>query len=175
MALVRYNLNDLLRPGKPLPSNTMMVEKGLEILEASPHGQQLVNFVEKKAIRIELIATPRPATYLPHEGLVYVGFNRNNPVSPAYFVLMMVKSLREAQQEAAGIVNPGIESPEAEHFKIGMEKYEDVVWFMCTVAYELEKQEAFTEYRFLDELGKMGYNESIQLYKQQVEGRADNA
>ncbi len=167
--LVRYNLNDIMRPGKPLPSNELMISKAMEILEASPHGQQLVNFVEKKDIRIEIIATPRPVTYIPQEKLLYVGFNRNNPVSPTYFVLMLAKSLREAQQEAAGIKNPGIESNREEHLKIGMDKYEDIVWFMCAVAYELEKQEAFIAYKFLDELGKMGYDEPIKLYIKQLE------
>ncbi len=146
-----------------------MIEKSLEILEASPHGQQLVNFAEKKNIKIEVIATPRPTTYIPEQDRVYIGFNKNSPVSPSYFVLMMVKSLREAQQEYAGITNPGIESTKEEHLKIGMDKYEDIVWFMCAVAYELEKQEAFSAYMFLDELKKMGYSESIELYKKQLE------
>jgi len=165
--LVRNNLNDIMRSGKPLPKDEIMIEKALEILETSPHGQQLVNFVEKKEIIIKLISTPKPVTYLPESKLIYIGFNRNNPVSPSYLILMMAGILREAQQEAAGIKHPELHAPLAEHKKVSMAKYEDTVWYICTVAMELNDQDMFTEYKFLDELAKMGYSESLALYIKQ--------
>src|SRR3989304_8918674 len=85
----KSNLNDFLKPGQLLPSNEVMIGKALEILELSPHGQQLVNFAEKKGITIKIMATPQPVSYLPEKNLVYVGVNRNNPVFPSRFILML--------------------------------------------------------------------------------------
>jgi hypothetical protein len=160
-------LNDLLRPGLPLPSDEVMIDKALDILNHSPHGQQLVDFVRINMIRIRVIATPQPTTYLPESTLVYIGFNRNNPISPSRFVLMMGGILREAQQESAGIKHPKLNAPLQEHMKISMAKHEDKVWYMCTIACELNDQEIFTEYNFLDELRKMGHTEALELFLKQ--------
>jgi hypothetical protein len=161
------DLNDFLLPGQPLPSDTVMIAKALEVLASSPHGQQLTNFVEKKAIVIKIMATPQPVTYLPEKKLVYVGFNKNKAPSPSQFILMLAGVLREAQQEAAGIKHPDLQAPLAEHKKVSMAKQEDRVWYMCTVATELSNQEAFAGYKFLDELRKMGHNEALDLFMKQ--------
>jgi len=161
------NLNDFFKPGQILPSHVVMIKKALEILEHSPHGQQLVNFVEKKGITIKIMPTPQPEAYLPEKNLVYVGFNKNNPVSPSRFVLMLAGVLREAQQEAAGIKHPKLHAPLAEHVEVSMAKHEDKVWYICAVATELNDQVTFTEYKFLDEIRKMGHNEAIDLYIEQ--------
>ncbi len=161
------DLNDFLQPGQPLPSDQVMISKALEILESSPHGQQLTSFVEKKGITIKIMATPQPTAYLPDKKLVYIGFNRNNAVSPSRFILMLAGILREAQQEAAGIKHPSLQAPLSEHKKVSLAKQEDKVWYICTVATELNDQESFAKYNFLDELRKMGHNESLDLYIKQ--------
>jgi hypothetical protein len=163
----RGNLNDFFKPGQILPAHVVMIKKALEILEHSPHGQQLVNFIEKKSITIQIMAAPQPITYLPEKNLVYVGFNRNHPVSPSHFILMLAGILREAQQEAAGIKHPRLHAPLAEHIDVSMAKHEDKVWYMCAIATELSDQPTFTEYKFLDELRKMGHNEALELYIKQ--------
>lgn len=167
MPATKPNLSDLLKPGQPLPPDEMMIAKTLEILEHSPHGQQLTNFVEKKEIVIKIMATPQPTAYLPDKKLVYIGFSRSNPVSPSRFILMLAGILREAQQEAAGIKHPPLQAPVEEHQKVSLAKHEDKVWYMCTIATELNDQVTFTEYKFLDELRKMGHNESLDLYLKQ--------
>lgn len=158
------NLSDILKPGQPLPSDSVMVATALNILNHSPHGQRLFDFVKQEKIDIRVMSTPQPTTYLPESKLVYVGFNRNNPVSPSRFVLMLAGILREAQQELAGIHHPHFHAPMQEHMKVSMAKYEDRIWYMCTVACELNSLETFTEYNFLDELRKMGHDESLELY-----------
>jgi len=160
-------LEQFFTPGQPLPPDEVMVEKGLDILNHSPHGQQLVDFVSVNQISIKVMATPQPTTYLPESKLVYVGFNRNNPVSPARFVLMMAGILREAQQESAGIKHPHIHAPMQEHMKVSMAKHEDKIWYMCTVACELNDLGAFAEYKFVDELKKMGHSDALALYIKQ--------
>lgn len=160
-------LDDILKPGQPLPSDKVMIAKALEILNFSPHGQQLAEFVLKEKINIKIIATPQPVTYLPESHSIYIGFNRNNPVSPSRFVLMVAGILREAQQELSGIKHPHMHAPMQEHMKVSMAKHEDKVWYMCTVACELSDLEMFMEYNFLDELRKMGHDESLELYLRQ--------
>jgi len=164
------DLNDFLLPGQPLPPDKIMIEKALEILAHSPHGQQLTNFVEKKEIVITIMATPQPVTYLPQKKLVYIGFNRNKAPSPSQFILMLAGVLREAQQEAAGIKHPELEAPLEEHKKVSMAKFEDKVWYICTVACELNDQAAFSGYKFIEELRKMGYDEAIDLYLKERAG-----
>ena len=56
---------------------------------------------------------------------------------------MLAGILREAQQEAAGIKHPDLQAPLAEHKKASMAKHEDKVWYMCTVATELNDQVCF--------------------------------
>ncbi len=165
------DLNDVLQPGQPLPADSVMIAKALEILSASPHGQQLANFVEKKNIVIKIAGTPEPVGYLPDKKLVYVGFNRNNAISPGRFILMLAAILREAQQEAAGIKHPDLRAPLEEHKKVSMAKHEDKIWYICTIACELHDQVAFSDYKFLDELRKMGHSEALDLYLRQ-EGKS---
>lgn len=160
-------LSSILQAGKPLPPDEVMIAKALEILTFSPHGQQLSEFTAQEKIVIKIIATPQPTTYLPESKLVYIGFNRNNPLSPATFVLSLAGALREAQQEFFGVRHPHIRAPLQEHMKVSMAKQEDRLWYMCTVAYELNSLELFTEYNFLDELRKMGHNETLELFLKQ--------
>lgn len=161
------DLNDIFLPGQPLPPDNIMIAKALEVLQASPHGQQLANFVEKKGIEIKIFGAPEPTTYLPEKKHVYVGFNRNNNLSPSRFILMLAGVLREAQQEAAGIKHPPLSAPLSEHKKVSLSKEEDKVWYMCTVATELAAQSTFTRFNFLDELRKMGHTEAVDLYIKQ--------
>jgi hypothetical protein len=161
------DLNDFLLPGEPLPADDVMIAKALEILEQAPHGQQLVNFVEKKEIVIRIVATPEPVTYIPEKKLVYVGFNKNKAVPPAQFILMLAGALREAQQEAAGYKHPPLEAPLSEHQKTSMAKQEDKVWYMCTVATELNSLELFRKFNFIEALREMGYGESLKLFQTQ--------
>lgn len=163
------DLNDIFLPGQPLPSDAVMIAKALDILQHSPHGQQLANFVEKKEIDIKIMSTPQPVTYLPERKQVYVGFNRNKAPSPSQFILMLVGVLREAQQEAAGIKHPPLTAPLEEHKKVSLSKEEDKMWYICTVAKELSDQPAFSGFKFLDELRKMGHNEVLDLYLRQVQ------
>lgn len=165
--LVRNNLNDILKPGKPLPSKEVMVKKSLEILDMCPHGQQLSNFAQKRRIEINIIETLEPVSYLPEEEKIYIGFNKNRPLNPSSFILILAGALREAQQEAAGIKHPPLNASKEEHIEKSLAKQEDIVWYMCTIALELDAQDMFKEYKFLDELGKMGYSESLELVKEQ--------
>jgi hypothetical protein len=160
-------LNDILKPGQPLPPDDLMIATALDILNHSAHGQQLADFVRVNNINIRIMSTPLPTTYLPESHLVYIGFNRSAPVSPSRFVLMLAGILREAEQEIAGIKHPALKAPLEEHLKVSMSKHEDKVWYICTVACELNDQEAFTEYNFLDEIRKMGHHEAIDLYLKQ--------
>lgn len=161
------NLNDFLKPGQILPPNAAMIEKALEVLEQSPHGQQLVNFAQKKGVNVEIAATPEPVTYIPEKGHVYVGFNRANPISPSRFILMLAGALREAQQEAAGISHPALHAPLSEHIDISMAKQEDKTWYICAVAVELNEQPALAPFRFLDILREMGHDEALELFLKQ--------
>lgn len=163
-------MNDIMRPGKPLPSKELMVRKALEILDMSPHGQQLRNFAERKDIKISIIETVEPATHIPEIDKIYLGFNKNNPVSPAYLILMLTGALREAQQNMAGIRHPALHAPINEHLEISFAKYEDTVWYICNIALELDEQEQLKDFKFLDELRKMGYNEALELVKKQKTG-----
>ncbi len=167
------NLNDFLKPGQILPPNAAMIEKALEVLEASPHGQQLVNFAQKKGIQIEIASTPQPVTYLPEKGILYIGFTRANPINPAQFIMMLAGALREAQQDAAGIKHAPLHAPLAEHIDKSLAKAEDKVWYMCTVAQELNSQDAFRGLKLLDILRDMGHNEAIELFlKQEQQGNS---
>lgn len=160
-------LDDILKPGQPLPADDVMIAKALEILNHSPHGQRLSDLVAKEKINIRIMATPQPVAYLPETRTAYIGFNRHHPVSPSAFVLMLTGILREAEQELGGIKHPPVEAPKAEHVKMSLAKYEDKLWYMCTVAVELDAQDTFTKYNFLDELRQMGHTEIVDLYLKQ--------
>lgn len=160
-------LSDILKPGQPLPPDALMISTALDILDHSAHGQQLVDFARTAGIEIRIMETPQPTTYLPEPKKIFIGFNRNLPVTPSRFVLMLAGALREAQQEDAGIKHPDIQAPMQEHIKTSMAKHEDKLWYMCTVACELNDQSSFSEYYFLDELRKMGHNEVLDLYLKQ--------
>lgn len=161
------NLNDFFKPGQILPPNPIMIQKALEILEASPHGQQLVNFAQKKGIQIEIAGTPGATVYLPERGLIYIGFNRANPVSPTQFILMLAGALREAQQDAAGIKHAALHAPVQEHIDTSLAKHEDKLWYMCTVAKELNSIPAFSDLKLLDILRQMGHSEVLELFLKQ--------
>lgn len=156
-------LDDIFSPGKPLPPDEVMIRTGLNILNHCPHGQQLAEFAKAERIAVKIMATPYPTTYLPDPHQAFIGFNRNNPISPSRFVLMLAGVLREAMQEAHGIRHPSLNAPLEEHMRISMAKQEDRVWTMCTIAIELNSLETFSEYNFLEELRKMGHKEALDL------------
>ena len=139
----------------------------LTILDHSPHGQKLADFARETQIEVKVISTPQPVAYLPDPKKIYIGFNRNNPITPGRFVLMLAGIVREAQQEVNGVKHPDLRAPLDEHMKVSLAKQEDKLWYMCTVACELNDQEAFSEYLLLDELRKMGHNEVLDLYLKQ--------
>jgi hypothetical protein len=163
-------LDTLLNPTAPLPADDVMIAKALEVLTHSPHGQKLVDLTRKESIEIRLIPTPQPSAYLPDTRLAYIGFNRANPISPSRFILMLAGILREAEQELAGIKMPPFTAPEQEHVKVSLVKHEDKLWYICTVACELNDLNYFTDYKFLEELEKMGYGEVLALYLKQERG-----
>lgn len=166
------SLNDMFKPGQPLPPDDVMISTALDILNQVPHGQQLVDFASVNFIQVKVISTPQPVAYLPDSKTVYIGFNPNHPISPQRFILALASMLREAQQEAAGILHAGVQEPLDEHKKRGIAKFEDKVWHMCTIACELNSLELFAEYGFLDTLRQMGYDESLALFlKQQEKGK----
>ena len=160
-------LETIFKPGAPLPPDDVMIAKGLEILSFSPHGQQLANMISEHNIELAIMATPQPTTYLPEPRKSYIGFNRVKPVSPSRFVMMLTGLLRSAQQDINGITRPALNAPVEEHKKVGLAKEEDKLWYMCTVAVELDNLDLFTEYKFLDELRNMGYSEIVELYLRQ--------
>lgn len=164
------NLNELLKPGDPLPADEVMIAKAFEILEHSPHGQRLVDMTRKESIEIKIIATPTPTAYMPETRKIYIGFNRNHPISPSTFVVTLAGILREAEQELGGLKLHPPTSTEQEHVKTALAKHEDKLWYMCTVAIELDDQDTFAQYYFLDALRKMGHTEIVDLYLKQ-EGR----
>jgi hypothetical protein len=161
-------LEDFLKPGTPLPPDEVMIAKALEILDQSPHGQHAAEFARREKIDIRIIGTPQPVTYVPEAHHVYIGFNRNKPLSPQAFVLTLAGLLREAEQEAEGIKHPPLTAPREEHIKVEFAKDKDKLWFMCTVAAELDSQSTFSQYRFMDELRKIGLGEIVDLYMKQV-------
>lgn len=167
MGKTEPDLATFFQPGQELPPDNVMVVKALDILNHSAHGQQLTDFVSVNQISVKVMSTPQPVSYLPETKSVFVGFNRNNPVSPARFVLMLGGILREAQQEMAGIKHPHLQAPMQEHMKVSMAKHEDKVWYMCTIACELNDLDAFKDYQFTDELKKMGHAETFALYLKQ--------
>ena len=52
------NLNDIFKPGQPLPPDDIMISTALNILNYSPHGQQLADFVSVNFIHIKVISVP---------------------------------------------------------------------------------------------------------------------
>lgn len=163
-------LDTLLKPNEPLPPDDVMVAKAMEVLSHSPHGQKLVDLARRENIEVRLMATPQPTTYLPETRLAYIGFNRANPISPSRFIMMLTSVLREVEQELAGIKMPPFTAPEQEHVKVSLAKHEDKLWYICTVACELNDLTYFADYKFLEELEKMGYGEVLALYLKQERG-----
>lgn len=163
-------LETIFKPGTPLPPDDVMIAKALEILGYSPHGQQLANLVASEGIVISITATPQPTAYLPEPRRAYIGFNRERPISPSRFILMLAGLLRTAQQELAGIRLAPLTASLEEQAKAGLAKEEDKLWYMCTISDELNGLDIFTEYKFLDELRNMGYAEIIELYLKQKSG-----
>ncbi len=160
-------LETLFKTGAPLPPDDELIASALETLNFSPHGQQLVNLAQQEGIEIAIMATPQPTTYLPEPRKAYVGFNRNNPITLSRFVLLLAGLLRSAQQEISGVKQPPLSAPMDEHTKTGLAKEEDKLWYMCTVAKELDTLSIFPEYNFLDTLRNIGYSEIVELYLRQ--------
>lgn len=160
-------LETIFKPGAPLPPDDVMIAKAVEILNYSPHGQQLANLIDQENIQLSIMATPQPTVYLPEPRKGYIGFNKVKPVSPSRFVMMLAGLLRSAQQDINGVSRPPLNASLEEHKKIGLAKEEDKLWYMCTVAKELDALDLFTEYKFLDELRNMGYSEIVELYLRQ--------
>jgi hypothetical protein len=144
-----------------------MIAKALDVLNHSAHGQQLVDMVRVNQIQIQIMATPQPVTYLPDTRKPYIGFSRLHPVTPVRFIMMLAGVLREVQQELAGVVHPPLTAQLDEHLRVSMAKHEDKLWYMCTIAWELDQQKTFSGFNFIETLRKMGHNEAVGLFLKQ--------
>ena len=152
------------RGAKELPDGNTMVTIALEILKNSETALPLVEMVKKENIQIGVIKTPQETSYIPKPRQIYIGVTAAQPTPPPRFVLLLAGALRETHQELQGWFHPSINEPLDKHLSVSTAKEADKVAHLCAIGYELSKVKEFAEYRFLDELKKMGHSETLDIF-----------
>ncbi len=149
---------------KELPDGDIMVRLALDILRNSETALPLVEMISKENVKISVIKTPQETAYIPQLRQIYIGVTTNQPTPPPRFVLLLAGALRETHQELQNWLHPNINEPLDKHLSVSTAKEADKVAHLCAIAYELNENSKFTEYRFLDELKKMGHSETLDIF-----------
>ena len=149
---------------KALPEGDVMIRLALDILRNSETALPLVDMIARENVKISVIKTPQETSYIPQLRHIYIGVTTNHPTPPPRFVLLLAAALRETHQELQSWLHPNINEPLDKHLSVSTAKEADKIAHLCAIAYELNENSKFTEYRFLDEVRKMGHSETLDIF-----------
>ena len=120
--------------------------------------------VEGEYIKIAVINTKREISYVPKSREVYVGVTTKNPTHPARFVLLLADALLEAKMELEGMEQPSLKEPKEKYVSKTAERKAKKVAELCSIAFDLDQQEEFKAFKFIDEMHAMGHDKAIDVF-----------
>lgn len=147
-----------------LPDPQIMIDKALEILSQSSVSFELSELVSKQGLRINVINTPQEVTYAPESKDVYIGVTSFNPTYPAKFILLVADALLEAQLEIEGFKQPELTEAKEKYITATATRKAKKVARLCAIAFDLDQKEQFEGYHFVDEMHKLGHNEAMDVF-----------
>lgn len=149
------------------PYETQILIGTIEILNQTEIGQMLVNFKGENEIRVRIMPDKMETGYIPSGKVAYVTAPVTQKHTTPRIVLNLVRALREAQQESMGYKRPKTNLPEQEFLDKGWEKEEDILFVMCSVAYELHKKTGLSD--MIKEMNIMGFENTISGFIEDIE------
>lgn len=146
------------------PKGDQAIQEAIEILKKSETGALLAAVMEQQGITVKAIRAPQDSSYIPDSKEIYIGIPPRHPPSRERLVLMLAGALREAELELLGYnYIEALKNSVEEGATVAYAKKTDVIVTLCDVAYELTQINDFSE-SFLDELRKMGHDNTVDVY-----------
>lgn len=144
-----------------------IIDYALGMLSLSEKGQQLLDFVNEKQIKISVLRGRQSRDYTPQENSVYVSVSEDMPITDPDITIHMAGALRAAMQEFdPNLRKPDIDKGESFFVHRMGEKSDDKLIWQAIIVYELGNFANKPE--FIDSFATMGYYSLIQAYEKDL-------
>lgn len=146
--------------GHPYAEN--ILETAMQVISQAPTGQLLMKACRKGNIPIHIIKGNGIAGFSPQARVVYLQVAGKKELADATDILMLIKAMREADQELIGLTTPDPMKDLMKYATVMHTKNLDSIIYTCKVVKELTKSSVYKE--LLDGLAKLGYGRVYSAY-----------
>lgn len=142
------------------PYADSIIESAIETLEESETGRIMLSLHLKKGVPIHVIKGNGEIGYNPEAKIIYIQAPAKETVASPKTLLLLIKALREADQEMIGFTAPDPMKDIMEYAAIMHSKNIDSIVHVCKVVKELTNSSHFPV--LLDAIREIGYSDVYQ-------------
>lgn len=144
------------------PYSETILESAMAVISQAPTGQLLMKACRKGNIPIHVIKGNGIAGFSPQARVVYLQVAGKKETAEAVDILMLIKALREADQELMGLTTPDPLKDLMKYATVMHTKNLDAIIHTCKVVKELTNSSVYKD--LLDGMGKLGYGKVYSAY-----------
>jgi hypothetical protein len=144
------------------PYAESIIESAMAVITQAPTGRLLIKACQKGQIPIHIIKGNGIAGFSPQARVVYLQMGGKKEVAEAVDILMLIKAMREADQELIGLTTPDPMKDLMKYATVMHTKNLDAIIYTCKVAKELTNSSVYKD--LLDGLAKLGYGKVYSAY-----------
>ncbi|PZQ46562.1 MAG: hypothetical protein DI551_04975 [Micavibrio aeruginosavorus] len=144
------------------PYADSILDSAMAVISTVPTGQLLIKACRKGGIPIHIIKGTGIAGFSPQARVVYLQVPGKKETADPVDILMLVKAMREADQELIGLTTPDPLKDLMRYATVMHTKNLDAIIYTCKVVKELTKTSEYPE--LLDGLTKLGYGKVYSAY-----------
>lgn len=137
-------------------------ESAFAVISKAATGQLLIKACHKGQIPIHVIKGNGQAGFSPQARVVYLQVAPKKDNAGAVDILMLIKAMREADQELIGLTTPDPMKDLMKYATVMHTKNLDAIIYTCKVVKELTNSSKYPD--LLDGLGKLGYGKVYKAY-----------
>ncbi len=144
------------------PNADSILESALAVISQVPAGQTLMKACKKGSIPIHIIKGNGQAGFSPQARVVYFQMAGSKKTADSVDILMLVKAMREADQELMGLVAPDPMKDIMKYATVIHTKNLDAIVYTCKLVKELTNSSVYKD--LLDGMAKLGYGKVYSAY-----------
>lgn len=144
------------------PYSEALLESALAVISQAQTGQLLMRACQGGQIPIHIIKGTGQAGYSPQAKVVYLQISGKQQTANAVDVLMLIKAMREADQDLIGLKTPDPMKDLMNYAAVMHTKNIDAIMYTCKVVKELTNSSIYKD--LLDGMAKLGYGKVYSAY-----------
>jgi hypothetical protein len=144
------------------PNADSIRESALAVISQAATGKLLIKACHKGNIPLHVIKGNGIAGFSPQARVVYLQVAGKKETAEAVDILMLIKAMREADQELIGLTLPDPLKDLMKYATVMHTKNLDAIVYTCKVVKELTNSSVYKD--LLDGLAKLGYGKVYSAY-----------